>query len=77
MAPRLYELAGVGPSDIDLAELYDCFTYSVLVQLEDYGFCAKGESGPFVESGATDLSGPIPVNTHGGQLIRAPIPIHR
>ncbi|MCD0453633.1 acetyl-CoA acetyltransferase [Actinocorallia sp. API 0066] len=63
MAPRLYAMAGVGPEDIDVAELYDCFTYSVLVQLEDYGFCPKGEGGPFVESG----EGP-PVNTHGGFL---------
>ncbi|MDX6743396.1 thiolase C-terminal domain-containing protein [Actinocorallia sp. A-T 12471] len=63
MAPRLYAMAGVGPGDIDVAELYDCFTYSVLVQLEDYGFCAKGEGGPYVESG----EGPA-VNTHGGFL---------
>ena len=68
MAPRLYEMAGVGPSDFDLLELYDCFTYSVLVQLEDYGFCKKGESGPFAESGALALSGSLPVNTHGGFL---------
>src|SRR5690606_28418422 len=57
MAPRLYAMAGVGPSDFDLAELYDCFTYSVLVQLEDYGFCPKGEGGPFVASGATARGG--------------------
>lgn len=68
MAPRLYEMAGVGVSDFDLLELYDCFTYSVLVQLEDYGFCKKGEAGALVESGATALSGSLPVNTHGGFL---------
>jgi len=68
MAPRLFEMAGVGVSDFDLLELYDCFTYSVLVQLEDYGFCKKGESGPYVETGATALTGSLPVNTHGGFL---------
>lgn len=67
-APRLYAMAGIGPADVDVAELYDCFTYSVLVQLEDYGFCAKGEGGPFIESGATALHGSLPVNTHGGSL---------
>ncbi|MEU7862522.1 acetyl-CoA acetyltransferase [Nonomuraea sp. NPDC049141] len=68
LAPRLYAQAGLGPADIDVAELYDCFTYSVIVQLEDYGFCAKGEGGPYVASGATALDGPLPVNTHGGFL---------
>jgi len=68
MAPRLYAAAGLGPGDIDVAELYDCFTYSVLVQLEDYGFCEKGEGGPFAASGATARGGEIPVNTHGGFL---------
>lgn len=68
LAPRLFEMAGVGPRDVDVAQLYDCFTYSVIVQLEDYGFCPKGEGGPFVESGATRLDGSIPVNTHGGFL---------
>ncbi|MEV0384169.1 acetyl-CoA acetyltransferase [Nonomuraea sp. NPDC050643] len=68
LAPRLYAQAGLGPRDIDVAELYDCFTYSVIVQLEDYGFCAKGEGGPYVDSGATALDGALPVNTHGGFL---------
>src|SRR5262245_58240570 len=68
LSRRLYAMAGVGPGDFDLAELYDCFTWSVLVQLEDYGFCKKGESGPFAASGAIARGGPLPVNTHGGFL---------
>ena len=68
LAPELYARAGLGPAEIDVAQLYDAFSYTVLVQLEDYGFCAKGEGGPFVESGATALGGRIPVNTHGGFL---------
>ncbi|MFI6812097.1 thiolase C-terminal domain-containing protein [Nonomuraea sp. NPDC050328] len=63
LAPRLYGMAGLGPGEVDVAMLYDCFTFSVLVQLEDYGFCAKGEGGPYAASG----EGP-PVNTHGGFL---------
>ncbi|MFB9208958.1 acetyl-CoA acetyltransferase [Nonomuraea spiralis] len=68
LAPRLYAQAGLGPRDVDVAEIYDCFTYSVIVQLEDYGFCAKGEGGPYVDSGATAMDGELPVNTHGGFL---------
>ncbi|GGS46200.1 lipid-transfer protein [Planobispora rosea] len=63
LAPRLYRQAGIGPAEIDVAEVYDCFTYSVVVQLEDYGFCAKGEGGPYAASGEG-----VPVNTHGGFL---------
>lgn len=65
---RAYQMAGVTPADIDVAQLYDCFTYMVLAQIEDYGFCAKGEGGPFIEAGALKLDGAIPTNTSGGQL---------
>jgi acetyl-CoA acetyltransferase len=72
IADRLYAKAGVGPKDIDVALIYDHFSAMVLMQLEDYGFCEKGEGGPFVESGAIRYKGgSIPVNTHGGQLSEA------
>jgi acetyl-CoA acetyltransferase len=67
-AGRLWAMAGLGPADVDVAEIYDCFTYTMLVQLEDYGFCDKGDGGPFVASGATSLHSAPPVNTHGGFL---------
>ena len=70
-ARRLWQLTGLGPKDIDVALLYDSFSPLVLMQLEDYGFCARGESGPFVESGAIRLDGSIPVNPHGGHLSEA------
>ena len=63
-----YAMAGVGPGEIDLAQLYDCFTPTVLVELEDLGFCDKGEGGAFVASGAIAPGGTLPVNTHGGLL---------
>ncbi|MEM6604880.1 MAG: thiolase family protein [Pseudomonadota bacterium] len=65
---RAYEMAGVGPEEMDFAQLYDCFTPTVLVELEDLGFCAKGEGGPYAESGALLPGGSLPVNTHGGLL---------
>jgi acetyl-CoA acetyltransferase len=69
VAQHLFRRAGVGPEDIDVALLYDHFSPMVLMQLEDYGFCKKGEGGEFVESGAIRYDGgSIPVNTHGGQL---------
>ncbi|GCE42510.1 Lipid carrier protein IgrF [Rhodococcus wratislaviensis] len=72
IAKRLYQQSGLTASDIDVALLYDHFSPMVLMQLEDYGFCEKGEGGPFVESGAIRYDGgSIPVNTHGGQLSEA------
>lgn len=68
VADRLYARAELTPADIDVAQLYDCFTISVIVQLEDYGFCKKGQGGPFASSGAIDLGGELPINTGGGHL---------
>jgi len=72
-ARQAFETAGVVPSDVDVAELYDCFTAVVVVTLEDYGFCQKGEGGFFVEGGRIELGGDLPVNTHGGLLSHAHI----
>jgi len=66
-----YRMAGLGPAEVSTAQLYDCFTYMVVVQLEDYGFCKKGEGGAFVQSGALRLGGRLPTNTSGGQLSEA------
>jgi acetyl-CoA acetyltransferase len=71
IAKRLYAAAGIGPKDIDVALVYDHFSPLVIIQLEDYGFCARGEGGPFVESGAIRKDGVIPTNTHGGHLSEA------
>jgi acetyl-CoA acetyltransferase len=66
--PLAFARAGLSPSDVDVAELYDAFTYMLLLTLEDLGFCAKGEGGAFVDSGALRLGGALPTNTDGGGL---------
>ncbi|MFN3642584.1 MAG: thiolase C-terminal domain-containing protein [Gemmobacter sp.] len=68
IAPRLWSAAGLGPGDVDCAQIYDHFTSQVILQLEDYGFCPKGEGGRFVLDGAIGRGGALPVNTDGGQL---------
>ncbi|HTQ89101.1 MAG TPA: acetyl-CoA acetyltransferase [Streptosporangiaceae bacterium] len=68
LAPRLYASAGIGPADVDIAELYDAFTFLVPLQLEDYGLVPAGEVGPFILDGGTGPGGRLPVNTHGGHL---------
>jgi len=68
LGKKLYKQAGLTPKDIDVAEIYDCFTHTVLMGLEGLGFCKKGEGGPFAASGAIALDGEIPVNTNGGML---------
>ena len=65
---RAFEMAGVATDDVDVAELYDCFTSTVLITIEDYGFCKKGEAGPFALEGNLQLGGELPMNTSGGLL---------
>jgi acetyl-CoA acetyltransferase len=72
IAPKLYGAAGLGPDDIDFAEFYDCFTYTLLSQLEGYGFAEPGGVPDKVADGVFDrASGAVPINTHGGLLSEA------
>jgi acetyl-CoA acetyltransferase len=70
-AQRAYTMAGCSPDDIDCAQIYDGFTWFVVATLEAFGFCARGEGGPFVADGNTKLGARLPVNTHGGLLSEA------
>jgi acetyl-CoA C-acetyltransferase len=65
-AKQAYEMAGVRPEDVDVAEVHDCFTIAEIIGYEDLGFCKQGEGGRLVESGETKLEGKLPVNTSGG-----------
>ena len=66
--PLAFARAGIGPADVDVAQLYDSFTITVVLTVEDLGFCAKGEGGAFVDHGGLGLGGRLPTNTDGGGL---------
>ena len=67
-AQTAFRMAGIGPKDIDVAQIYDCFTIAALMTLESYGFCARGQGGKFVEGGRIEIGGELPINTLGGLL---------
>jgi acetyl-CoA acetyltransferase len=71
VAPRLWEITGLAPSDMDVACLYDCFTYTTLGTFEDYGFCEKGGAGKAFATGRATYGGDVVVNPHGGLLSEA------
>ena len=73
-AKTAFKMAGLAPKDIDVAQIYDCFTIAPIMTLEDYGFCRKGEGGPFVASGAIGRGGDLPMNTSGGLLSETGMP---
>lgn len=73
-ASTAFGMAGLTPKDVDVAQLYDCFTITVLMTLEDYGFCPKGQVGHFVADGAIEIGGRLPINTSGGLLSETGMP---
>jgi len=68
VAQQLWAQSGLGPEDVQTAVIYDHFTPFVLQQLEEFGFCKRGEAKDFIRDGAIELGGRLPINTHGGQL---------
>src|SRR4029078_8777536 len=74
-APRApFAMAGIGPSDIDVAEVHDCFSGVELMDYEDLGFCERGDAKKLIESGGTSLTGKLPVNASGGLKAKGPPP---
>jgi acetyl-CoA acetyltransferase len=73
-AQTAFKMAGIAPRDIDVAQIYDCFTIAALMTLESYGFCKQGEGGHFVEGGRVELGGELPINTSGGLLSETGMP---
>jgi acetyl-CoA acetyltransferase len=68
VAEQLWRQSGITPEDVDVAVLYDHFTPFVLIQLEELGFCPRGEARHFIADGAIELGGSLPINPNGGQL---------
>lgn len=73
-AQTAFAMAGLTPKDMDVAQLYDCFTIAPLMTLEDYGFCAKGQGGHWVQGGRIEVGGELPINTSGGLLSETGMP---
>jgi acetyl-CoA C-acetyltransferase len=67
-ATQAYEMAGIGPGDIDLAEIHDCFSITEIINYEDLGFCEKGKGGEFIEKGYSEITGTLPCNPSGGLM---------
>jgi len=65
-----FEMAGIAPGDVDVAELHDCFSVAEILAYEDLGFCGRGEGSRWLESGAPELGGELPCNTSGGLLAK-------